>query len=1064
MNLAHLADEFDANGVDWDLLAELTNDDLKDIGVSRLADRRVILKAIAELQSQTQPEAGQVAERRQITVAFVDMVDSTGLSGRLDPEDFHDVLMSYQEACSNVIAKHHGQIARLLGDGILIYFGYPRAMEDDAHRAILSCLEMQKAIAALPPLPGFKIRARMGIATGTVVVADIHTKNLSEEGVISGDTPIIAARLQSIAKPDAILVADSTVQLSKNKFVYEDAGIHDLKGIDKPEQVWQVIAESNVENRFQLARSQGGEELLGRETEMRALQDAWSRADAGAGCVAVLSGDAGIGKSHLTHAFCREVEKQDGLIIRLYCSHLHEHSALYPVISYLEAGARLRSADSPQEKLHKLGVFLGGLTTQADKLLPLLANLLSIPLPADEATEELSPERQKEMTFQGLQHLLESACRNRPAVLVVDDLHWIDPSTREFLTRLTSSISQVPVLLLMTCRPNYDHPWANIEGSTQITVGRLSALSSGEIIRAFAGETELQKSIVDEIISRADGVPLFLEELTRSVICLGTSQNPSGREGAQNQQRLVPASLYESLMARVDGLKLARDTVLQASVIGRSFTHKGVSALSLLSTERLDGALNELMESGLVVCIGDHQNQRYEFKHSLIQELCYQSLIRGRRADIHRRYAVALETQFPEITRAQPETIARHFSEAGEPHAAIGYWETAGALAIRRSATIEALSHFKNGLDQISLLKPGKEHNELKLTFLIHYGSQMLAAHGFGATDVQETYRTAMELCQETADSPTLLPVYWGLWGYNIVRANLAVANKLGKDFLDLSIRLNEPVAQNAAQYTLGVTAFYSGEFDRAMDHFDAGLACYDPAQRSIQQELYGQDLAMGCYSYQAWIKSLTGDPKQALSACQSALKIGDVAAHAFSATFANIFAAQMYHFLNEAGEAKVYAERAAALSSERGFAQWAGQATVQIGRSLDMVGDERGFAAIRAGWEAYNSTGAALGGPYVAAWMAESYARRGEITKALSVLEDILATNEANGERYFNAELMRLKGEYTLAQNGADPTSGLSCLHQAVELASVQGAHTLLHRAEASLAAANAAVTQFTD
>ncbi|NNE52470.1 MAG: AAA family ATPase [Sulfitobacter sp.] len=1044
LDLEHLAPDFDANGVDLDLLPELTSADLKEIGVLRFADRRRILQAASELGTASNEP---VAELRQITVVFVDLVDSTRLSAGLDPEDYHDLLVGYQDACSEVVAHHKGQIAKLLGDGILIYFGYPRATEDDASRAVFCCLEMQTAIAKLLRIPGFEIRARMGVATGTVVIADIQTENFSEEGVISGDAPIIAARLQSLAEPGDIFIADSTLKLVSKNFAYEDVGIHDLKGVETPEQVWRVTSEAAWDGRRDRAPQQGSSQTLGREKELSDLGEAWESVKKGQQQILVVSGDAGIGKSHLVQAFSQELEQVGTSIFQLNCSRFHRHSALYPVVAFLERRVGISRKDSAEAKYNKISVLLRDQGNRESDALPLFADLLSVSAAGAAPLPEVSAERRRQLLLERLVGLFLSLGRNKPFLLVVEDLHWIDPTTRDFLEQLSNAFSACPYLMIMNCRAGFDHAWNTKDTYVSIPLRRLSEAEAVEVAKAAAADKTLSQSVINEIVSRADGVPLFIEELTKSTLAF--DQNSPLTQH-------VPSTLYESLMARIDKLKYAREVVLQAAVLGRNFAYEHIASVSSLSAEKLDVALQELKAVELVVSADDGIGKSYAFKHSLIQELCYESLVRKRRAEFHRRCAAALESCSPEVAETQPEILALHYSAAGEVLPAIEYWERAGTRAARQSATVEALRHFRKGLDQIALLPVGEARDARRLGFLVLRGAQLLAAHGFAATEVEDTYKEAMALCKDTADSPELLPIYWGLWGYNIVRVNLSEAAQLGQEFLALATRLDIPTAQHAARYALGVTAFYAGKFDVALDHISAGLSQYDVDTQLEQLELYGLDLGMGCHAYRSWIKSLTGEAKEAMKASRLALQIAEAADHKFSITFATIFAAQTYHFLGDAAQAKVHASAAARLSEDHGYAQWSGQALEQLGRSWDVEGDPRGYPTIRKGWDAYSSTGAALGGPYVTAWLAESLARQGNLKEALKVLREILSTNNENGEHYYNAEILRLLGEYTLAHDPTKTEQGVLYLEQAVELARLQGAGTLLRQAETSLARAS--------
>jgi class 3 adenylate cyclase/tetratricopeptide (TPR) repeat protein len=744
------AESFAANDIDLDVLPDLSDQDLKELGLS-LGHRRRLLRAIAELfRERSQPaaeasgDAGRVAERRQVTVLFCDLVGSTELSGRHDPEDFRELLGRYHDAVTAAVVRHGGYVANYLGDGILAYFGWPRADEDEAAQAIRAGLD---AVATVKEL---SLQARAGIASGTVVVGDIEAAGRRQAGAIAGETPNLAARLQTLAGPDQVVIGGLTRQLIGAAFILDDLGAQELKGIAEPVQVWQVLAERSVESRFD-ARAGRLTRFVGREHEVALLVDRFERAAAGEGQVVLLSGEAGIGKSRIVRQLHERLSEIPHTRLRFQCSPSHTDSALHPVIRHLEYAAGFLPDDGPEARLDKLEALLRCAVEDVTEGAALLAPLLSLPTAERYDAIELTAEQRSERTLRALIDQLLGLAAKEPVLYILEDAHWIDPTTRELVTQTLGRVGNARVLVLITHRPEFQSDWARHPQVTVLTLGRLSRGQGAEVARAVGGEA-LSEEVVARILRRADGVPLYIEELTRSVIETGNAVGVTE----------IPETLQASLLARLDRLGAeAKELAQLAAVIGREFETELLSAVTTQPREVVGSALRRLVNSQTVLPAGSARDGAYAFRHALIQDAAYQSLLLARRRQHHRNIAQVLETRFPETAESEPEIIAQHYTAAAAPELAVPYWLRAGKRALARYVVLEPIAHFERGLQLARELPDGAGRSRQTLDLLLPLGNAL-----YRTTRRQEAlaaYKEAAELARKLGSSADLAQAALGV-------------------------------------------------------------------------------------------------------------------------------------------------------------------------------------------------------------------------------------------------------------------------------------------------------------
>ena len=678
---------------------------------------------------------------------FCDLVDSTRLASQLDPEDYRTVVRSYQQTCAAVIQPFDGHIAQYLGDGLLVYFGYPQAHDDDAQRAVRAGLGILDAVrtlsARLAHDRGVRLAIRLGIHTGLVVVGAMGGKDRQEQLAL-GDTPNIAARLQGLAAPNTLVISAATHRLVQGYFECQDLGLHTLKGIDQPITLYQVLQESAAQSRLDVAATQGLTPLVGREEEVGLLLRRWGQSQDGLGQVVLLSGEAGIGKSRLVEVLRAYTEREGYTRMAFRCSPYYQQSALYPVIEHLQRLLQFHRDDTPEAKLDKLEQGLQGYRLALDEAVPLLATLLSVSLPeARYAPLSLSPQRQRQKTLEALLTWLLAETERQPTLAVWEDLHWADPSTLEFLGLLIDQTPTARLLTLLTCRPEFRPPWTPRSYLTQLTLGRLGRVQVEAMIERITAGKALPAEVVQQIVARTDGVPLFVEELTKAILESGLLQERENRYEQRGPlpSLAIPATLHDSLMARLDRLATGKEVAQLAATLGRAFPYELLRAVSPLDEATLQQALARLVEAELLYQRGMPPQATYLFKHALIQETAYQSLLKSTRQQYHRRVAQVLEAQFPETCETQPELLAHHYTEAGRTEQAIPYWQRAGQLALQRSANLEAVRHLTTGLELLAPLPETQARAQQELDLQIALGVALVATKGSGA------HRGGADLC-----------------------------------------------------------------------------------------------------------------------------------------------------------------------------------------------------------------------------------------------------------------------------------------------------------------------------
>ncbi|MCA0051461.1 AAA family ATPase [Mesorhizobium sp. B283B1A] len=757
LGLQQYEQAFRDNAIDAEVLPELTDADLEKLGML-LGHRKRFRKAVEGLGPWSRhsdpatediaPQSGTrdlSAERRQLTVMFVDLVASTALATRLDPEDLRETIGAYHRCVADIVPHFGGFVAKYMGDGVLVYFGYPQARENAAEQAVRAGLALVNAVRRLPePEP---LRVRIGIGTGQVVVGDLITAGEGQERGVVGETPNLAARLQALAEPDAVVIGPQTRQLVGDLFEYRDLGAVEVKGFPEPIHPYQVVRESAVESRFEALHGTTPTPLVGREEEVDLLQRHWHRAKSGEGRVVLLSGEPGIGKSRLTVTLQERIQNEPHTRLRYFCSPHHQDSALHPTIAQLERAAGLERDDPPDSKLDKLAALI---VPASPEDAALLADLLSLPTEGRFPPLQLTPQRKKEKTFDALLRQLEDLARQGPVLMLFEDVHWIDPSSRELLDLVIERVPRLPVLLLLTFRPEFQPPWTGQAHVTVLVLNRLDRREGAALVQRVVGSGELPSDVVAEIIERTDGVPLFVEELTKAVLESGNAKTVLSKAAATALN--VPATLHASLMARLDRLGSAVKQVAQVgAVLGREFSYELLAAVAQGNAVELDGALDQLVGAGLVFCRGTRPLATYLFKHALVQDAAYGTLLRANRQELHKRVADVLEEKWTEITEAQPELLAHHFQEAGDWAGALDHWQKAGRAALARAATREAVSHFASAIDCSRRLGDVSVGAERMTRLHLAMANALMQAEGYRSERIRKALEDARLAAANTA-------------------------------------------------------------------------------------------------------------------------------------------------------------------------------------------------------------------------------------------------------------------------------------------------------------------------
>ncbi len=1004
----------------------------------------------------SRPEAKletEEAERRQLTVMFCDLVGSTALSSRLDPEDLRHILRAYHETCGRIIHLYDGYIAQYLGDGILIYFGYPRAHEDDAQRAVRTGLEIIDEITLLntrlQAQYGVKVDVRIGIHTGLVVVGAMGNDE-KREALALGETPNLAARLQSLAAPNTVIISASTYRLVHGFFDCDDAGAHQMKGVAQALQCYRVLRRTGVQSRLDAMARSSLTPLIGKTLEINQLMQCWEKVLHGQGRAALLQGEAGIGKSRLTRAL-REQVGEAAEIWECHGSPYHQNSALHPLVDLLQRLLNFQRDEAPDRKLQKLEGLFTEVGLKPEALVPAFAVLLS--LPGSEGHAARAPEREKQKLFLSFCNFMFRKSCLRPILLIMEDLHWADASTLEFLGLLLEKCTTARVFVLMTARPIFQPAWRAFPHYQQINLNRLNAEEVRQMLVDLTHEKRLPEEVAMQIVAKTDGVPLFVEELTKMilessyVVEHGDHYEMAGPLPAIS----IPTTLQDSLMARLDRLAAVKEVAQVAATIGREFSFELLRAVWPQDENTLRSALARLLKAELLLQQGAHPYETYSFKHALIQDAAYESLLKSKRQFYHYRIAQVLTQQFLNSVMSQPELMAHHYTEGGMAETALVYWLWAGQQAITKSAHVEAAGHLRKGLSLLPQVAASALRDQQELGLLSALGVTLVALRGYAAPEVEQTYARAWQLCEQLQDTMHSLPVLLGLWQSALLRTDLQAALDLAGKLMRLARHSGDETALLSAHLASGISLFYRGDLSSAREQLEYARLLYRPEHLSLDASMFGQDPGVVGLVFLANVLWFLGYPEQAWEKMKLALPLAESLDHQFTRAFALSFTCEMLILLGEISAAEKQVNALLALAREQNFAFWLASGTSFKGRILLMKARiPEGIAYIEKAVALFRNTGSTLGRAGALAYLAEEYCKIGKIETGLALWEEAQAHLLQNEEDAHRAELLRVRGEILSAQQRLAEAE--AAFQQALDCARAQSAQAWELRAAMAL------------
>jgi predicted ATPase/class 3 adenylate cyclase len=1083
LGLGKYADAFSDNDVGPDVLDLLTKDDLEKMGIS-LGDRLRLVRAIGTEASRVSgtvapaatapsiaplaaPAPSSDAEHRPLTVMFCDLADSTALSTRLDPEDLQDVIRAYRETCTRHIQEYEGFVAKYMGDGILVYFGYPKSLERNAERAVRSALDIVAATVALNRTLGrekdVEIAVRVGIATGMVMVGELVGEGLAQERTVIGEAPNMAARLQGLAGRNGIVVGSLTRELTGSVFEFDDLGSHELKGISGLVQTWGVTGLRGEDG----GASHAGDKeaiaapvLVGRDEEIGLLRRAWQiTTDETRGQVVTLTGEAGIGKSALIDGLKAGVRAEGLPQLTMRCSPYHTNSALYPVIEHFKRLARWQSEDDAAARLDKLERMLGHYAQPLGETMPLIAALLSQKLPEGSYPPlDLTPQQQKQQTQDMIVGITMEVAESQPFLQLWEDLHWADPSTLELIGLLIEQAPTASLLMVLTARPEFAPPWPARSHITPITLNRLERPHAEALVARIAGAKPLPEEVVDHIVTKTDGVPLYVEELTKTILAsdilrdTGESYELTGPLSSLS----IPDTLQESLMARLDRLPEVRELAQLGAVLGREFAYEMILSLGSMDEPGLLNGLSQLVEDEILYQRGRPPRARYIFKHALIQDAAYQSILRRTRQEYHRQVAGLILDRFPETVEAHPELIAHHCIEAGMTTEAIDYCYLAGERARSRCAYREAIAHLGKGISVAGELADQQEREASELRLQFSLGGVYLQMKGHMAPEVEAAFVRARELCQRVRGSPELVPTMFGLWRTYVVqladsRKPLEVAGEL----LRLAEKDGSATSRVVAHYASGFTALVVGDLQAACEHLQEGIRLYSPEDRDTAAVYrFGQDPCVACLCYLAIAKWLLGYPDEAIGHAGEAVAMARGLNDPFTIAFSNGIVSFLDQALGDNQAVLAKADEAVDLATEKGFPLWDSIGKVMQGWGRAIANPTRKTVLdLKERIEHHRATGTELFAPYFYAILGEVALAAGALDDCAEALDRASEITNQTGEGWWESEIHRLRGDLLLARSD-DSAEAERHFDTAIATARRNGARSLELRAATGLAA----------
>jgi predicted ATPase len=939
-----------------------------------------------------------------------------------------------------------------LGDGILVYFGYPEAHENDAERAVRAGLELIAAVSALKTPAS--LRTRVGIATGIVVVGDLIGSGEAQERGIVGETPNIAARLQGIAEPNTVVIAEATRRLLGNLFDLVDAGVKEIKGIATPVRAWMALRPAVVESRFEALHASGLTALVGREEEVELLLRRWTRAKSGEGQVVLLSGEAGIGKSRLTAALMERLAAEPHTRLRYFCSPQHIDSALYPIVGQMERAAGLAHDDTPQAKLDKLDLLLAQTSTTAQDV-ALFAEMLSLQNDGRYPALALSPVQRRQRTLDVLIARIEALARQNPVLMIVEDAHWSDPTSLELFGRVVDRIRSLRAVLVVTFRSEFESPWIGRAHVTALTINRLTEREIGAMIDRVVGNKLLDARVRQDIAERTDGIPLFVEEMTKAVLEAGNESAAEQTAAAVAPPALaVPASLHASLMARLDRLGPAREVAQIGAAIGREFSHSLLAEVLRMPDAELQYALDRLIEAGLLFRKGVPPHTTYLFKHALVQDAAYGTLLRSKRQHIHSEITSTIEEAFPEMVEMQPEILARHCAEAGLDEKAQKYWRTAGEQAVRRASNREAIGHFRQALALNEKLPPDIGRSRTELAILSQLGPALMSVHGWSAPEVGVVFERAEDLARQLESSVDLAPPLTGLWLFHTARGQFSRSNEITNELFNVARTLDDPDILLQAHHCAWPIQWFRGEIRNAKAHADAGLSLYDATRHARHRFLYlGHDPAVCALSIKAILQWVLGHPTQGLRLENEAIGLARRLQHAPSLAHALWFVCQAQVARNDATTVLDTATELLALSEEHGLPQTRAVALAYLGWAIGQTKDvAQGVQHLEEGLVAFSQLGLRSNLCLAICLLAETYLAGGRNESGMEQANRALAASSEIGDRWCLPRIYMTHARL-LQQASPKASAAGASLRKALEVASLQCAKGWELRAATSLA-----------
>jgi class 3 adenylate cyclase/tetratricopeptide (TPR) repeat protein len=1029
IGLDQYAPVFAENDIEFDLLVDLNDQSLQDIGVASVGHRLKLLKAIAGLKNDNSDQTllkdpdstssppsirRSDAERRYLTVMFCDLVGSTELSQKLDPEALRELMRSYQQCCGAVIEKYDGHVAQYLGDGLMTYFGWPRAHEDDAERAIRAGLEIVEAVKQVPA-PGL-LQVRVGIATGPVVVGETGDGDASVPKLAVGETPNVAARIQGLAGADQVMIGADTRRLVGGTFDLDDSGEHVLKGIVEPMRAWRVTGESRAEGRFDAAHGEELTPLVGRDLELGLLMDRWARAQEGEGQVVLLSGEPGIGKSRILSALREKLEGEGAQAMRFQCSPYYINSAFWPSIDNFERALKFARDESPESKLDNLESLIVGHYQRPLADVRFIAAMLTIP--CDERYGELAmtPQKFKDETLRTLVDLTEAAANKQPSVLMFEDAHWADPTTLEVLDLMIDRVKAMPLLIVLTHRPEFQNRWADHGHVISLNLSKLTRAQSAAMTSRVTGGKALPDDFLEQIIAKTDGVPLFVEELTKSILESGELKELADSYeyvgGARNVT--IPATLRDSLMARLDRFMPVKEIAQIGAAIGREFSYELVSAVAPLSKTPLDDALAQLTDSGLAFRRGTPPDAIYTFKHALVQDAAYDSLLKSKRQVLHGKIARVIEERFPNTKITEPEVLAHHLTAAGLIESAIPLWQRAGELALHRMSLREAISHLDKGLELIDTLPASVERDTSELALRLALGDAWIARRSWSAFEVWNNLHPALKLAKSLGRNDALVPILRGLHSNIIGLGRVAESVSWAQAMLDMAKMTSDDRLLIAGHNALVYSYFWLGRLVEAMEHADKVLALYDEANYSTQP-VSAFDPKTHTQIYRSVVAWMLGCPDRAVQCFDEGIAHARRLGHPFHLGWALSAGADVFDWRREPEVLREHAQECERLGKENAMPFfWKCMAPTRLGRALILEGKvAEGIAQSKAAGAVWEASGGKVGNPYGSSVLAEAMAMLGDIDDALQLIDESIEQVERPGweERVHYAEILRLKG-----------------------------------------------------